>query len=140
MSHPYILCQCDITSQLYLVSMRHIVARQFVARLALEAWRLELGACCLELLSRARIDARQFAARPGEFWGDAVPANYPGPLRPLIHICAYLSQWPLESVFCARLNFLMFSISNILCIYIPTLSAVSAFIALISGWTCLALR
>ena len=45
-SRPYILCQCDITSQLHLVSMRHIVARQYVA-----AWSLRLGAWSLELVA-----------------------------------------------------------------------------------------
>ena len=84
-------CQYDILTQLHLVSMRHIVA----------AWSLELGAWSLELLSIGHIDARQYAARPGE---------------------------------------LVFTISNVLCFSIPAGSTISAFIALVSGWTCPALR
>jgi len=42
--------------------------------------------------------------------------------------------------FAARLGELVFTISNIWCVSIPALSTALTFIALISGWTCLALR
>ena len=62
--------KCQIDAPLHLVSMRYNDARQNVAAWSLElgAWSLELGAWSLRLLSIGHIDARQFVARPGEFF------------------------------------------------------------------------